>query len=118
MRKHRRDNPAPGRSIPILSPMEERVLDQVVRWADEHAAAEAANEHLAYLKTPTTKMCSEYFRYGHGEMLDLLNRLEKQELIVKERRQSAGTTGNGFDGSLHSAVVPTHWGRVVAARKA
>lgn len=105
-----------ARAVPILSPMEERALAQVIFWADEYAVAKATGDRLAYLQTPTTKKCSEYFRYSHGDMLALLNRLEEQGLIVKRRRQSAGLSGNGYDGSLHSEVVPTDWGRQVLSR--
>ena len=110
MKKITTKNQASQRRVPILSPMEEQVLSQIIHWADDYASAKSANDKLAYLKTPTTKKCSEYFRYGHGDMLDLLNRLEKQELIIKRRRQSGGLDGNGYDGSLHSEVSPTDWG--------
>jgi hypothetical protein len=109
-------NKASQRRVPILSPMEEQVLSQVIHWVDDYASAKTAGDKLAYLKMPTTKMCSEYFRYVHGDMLDLLNRLEKQELIHKRRRQSAGLSGSGYDGSLHSEVSPTEWGCEVLSR--
>lgn len=96
--------------------MEERVLSQVVQWAGDYAAAKATGDRLAYLQTTTTEKCSKYFGYGHGDMLALLNRLEKQDLIVKRRRQSAGLSGNGYDGSLYSEVIPTDWGREVLSR--
>ena len=101
---------------PVLSPMEERVLGSIVKWAHDYAAAQAGGDRLAHLQTPTTEKCSKYFRYSHGEMLALLNRLESEGLIVKRRRQSAGLDGNGFDGALYSEVIPTDWGREVLSR--
>ena len=92
------------------------MLDSIVTWADEYALARANGDRLACLQTPTTEKCSKYFRYAHGDMLALLNRLEVQGLIVKRRRQSAGLDGNGFDGALHSEVAPTDWGREVLLR--
>lgn len=96
--------------------MEERVLGQAIRWADEYASAKETGDRLAYRKMPTTERFSKHFRYGHGEMLALLNRLEENDLLVKRRRKSAGLSGNGYDGSLYSEVVPTDWGREVSSR--
>ena len=104
------------RRVPVLSPAEERILSQIIQWADEYAVIKAKEDRLAYLKTPTTDKCSKHFRYSHEEMLALLNQLEKQELIIKRRRQSAGLGGNGYDGSLYSEVIPTKWGREVLSR--
>lgn len=105
-----------ARRFPVLSPEEERILNQIIQWADEYAAAKASGDRLAHLQVSTTDKCSKHFRYGHGQMLALLNRLERQKLIVKRRRQSAGNGGNGYDGSLYSEVIPTEWGREVLLR--
>lgn len=112
----RSDNQGSARRAPILSPMEERVLSQIVLWSEDYTVVKAAGDPLAYLQTPTTEKCSKYFRYDHGEMLELLNRLEDMNLIIKRRRQSAGLSGIGYDGSLHSEVIPTEWGREVLSR--
>lgn len=116
MKKTSSGNQVSARRVPILSPEEERILSQIIQWADEYAAVKASGDRRAYLQPLTTDKCSKHFRYGHGEMLALLNRIEKQELIVKRRRQSAGYSGNGYDGSLYSEVVPTEWGREVLSR--
>lgn len=116
MKKKPSANPVSERRVPILSPVEERILSQIVQWADEYSAVKAKGDRLAYLEPPTTEKCSTQFRYSHEEMLALLNRLENQELIIKRRRQSAGLGGNGYDGSLYSEVIPTEWGREVLSR--
>lgn len=100
----------------VLSPQEERVLRQIIQWSDEYLAFKASSPRSAYLEPPTTETCSEHFRYDHKDMLALLNCLEKDGLIEKRRRQSAGLSHNGYDGSLYSEVIPTQWGREVLAR--
>jgi hypothetical protein len=37
---------------------------------------------------------------------DALNRLESLGYLVKRRRLSAGVSGHGYDGSLHSELLP------------
>lgn len=98
-------------SSPILSRMEEKILGQVIEWADEYTAAKDAGLRFASQYAPTTDKCSIHFKFNHSEMLALLNQLEKWGLVRKRRRLSAGITGDGYDGSLHSEVMPTEFGR-------
>ena len=98
---------------PILSRLEERVLGQVIEWADVYIAAKDAGQRFASQYAPTTKRCSTHFNYKHSEMLTLLNQFESWGLVKKRRRISAGIAGNGYDGSLHSEVMPTERGRKV-----
>ena len=74
------------------------------------------NRKLAHLKIPTTKMCSEYFKIGHNDILVLLNNFERYGLIEKRRRQSEGLTGVGFDGALHSEIKITEKGREMCVK--
>ncbi len=98
---------------PILSRLEERVLGQVIEWADVYIAAKDAGQRFASQYAPTTERCSTHFNYKHSEMLTLLNQFESWGLVKKRRRISAGIAGNGYDGSLHSEVMPTERGRKV-----
>jgi len=49
-------------------------------------------------------------------MLLMLNGLKRQNLVSIDRRLSAGSSGNGYDGSLHSSVLPTTKARELVAR--
>jgi hypothetical protein len=98
---------------PILSRMEERILEQIIEWADQYKIIKDAGDIFASDHAPTTERCSKHFNYSHNEMLALLNQLEQWHLIQKRRRLSAGISGDGYDGSLHSEVIPTERGRKV-----
>ncbi|WP_353091864.1 hypothetical protein [Methylibium sp.] len=83
-------------------------------WADEYLRKkEELKGERRYNPAPTTKQCTEYFKVPHKDMLALLNRLERNGLIKKERHLSAGLEGNGYDGSLFSSVLPTTHGRAL-----
>jgi len=94
--------------LPGMSLREGKVLRQLVAWADDYLRqkAEATNPH-SQPRMPTTLTCSKHFRLEHKDMLALLNSLESQGMIVKNRQLSGGLTGYGYDGSLHSSVMPT-----------
>lgn len=104
-----------GVALTVLSGREERILGQIIEWADEfdRQLGKANRDASDYM--PTTARCSEHFRCNHNEMLVILNRLEKWGLLTKRRRMSSGLAGSGYDGSLHSEVVPTDKGRKVVA---
>lgn len=95
----------------ILSSREERILGRIIGWADEFKRQLAAGSSGVNDYMPTTDRCSKHFRCNHNEMLAILNRLEKWGLVTKRRRMSAGLAGDGYDGSLHSEVIPTDKGR-------
>ncbi|WP_157353834.1 hypothetical protein [Aromatoleum toluclasticum] len=101
--------------LPGFSHQESRVLRQLVVWADEYLRKKAATKSR-YIVPPTTEQCTKHFHVSHNEMMTLLNRLERDGLVSKERRLSAGLSGNGFDGSLHSSVLPTMKARDLVAR--
>jgi hypothetical protein len=95
--------------IPWLSLLENRVLLQLLAWENEYRK-EVANldtSRRRYVEPPTTERFSKHFKIPHFKMLAVLNRLEKQGLILTRRRLSAGLSGNGYDGSLFSAVSLT-----------
>jgi hypothetical protein len=86
--------------------MESRVLRQLIAWTDEYLEKKKTTER--YVSPPTTDQFTEHFRVLHEDMLACLNRLERRGLLEKERRRSrGGLSGHGFDGSLHSSVLPT-----------
>ena len=93
--------------------MEERILEQIIEWADQYKIIKDTGDRFASHHAPTTDRCSKHFNYSHTDMLVLLNQLEKWNLIQKRRRLSAGISGDGYDGSLHSEVIPTERGRKV-----
>ena len=100
-------------ACPVLSRVEERILGKIIEWADEYTAAKDAGHRFASQHVPTTEKCSNHFEFNHSEMLVLLNQFETWQLIIKRRRLSAGIAGDGYDGSLHSEVMPTELGRRV-----
>jgi hypothetical protein len=89
--------------------MESRVLRQLIAWTDEYLEKKKATER--YVSPPTTDQFTKHFHVLHEDMLACLNRLERRGLLEKERRRSRGISGHGFDGSLHSSVLPTAKGR-------
>lgn len=94
--------------LPGLSPRESRVLRQLVVWADEYLAKkQALKGSHGDNPAPTTQLCTKHFQYEHKDMLTLINRMERQGLLIKERQLSGGLTGYGYDGSLFSSVLPT-----------
>jgi hypothetical protein len=110
IRSRKRQTPDSA-GTPILSRLEERVLRQIIEWADSYKAAKESGQRTASQYVPTTERCSTHFNVEHSEMLALLNQFQALGLVEKRRRISAGVTGNGYDGSLHSEVMPTERGR-------
>ena len=93
--------PLPGRTR-----QESRVLRQLIVWTDEYLL-QKEKPKISYIIPPTTEKFTKHFNTSHQDMLALLNRLERDGLVTKKRRISAGLEGNGYDGSLHSSVLPT-----------
>lgn len=102
--------------LPGCSVQESRLIRQLVIWADEYLRKKSASK-TAYVSPPTTEKCAKHFNSSHKDMLLLLNRLERQGLVRKDRRLSAGLSGNGYDGALHSSVLPTAKARELVERK-
>ena len=90
------------------------MLRQLVVWEDEFLSKKAEEPH--YIVPPTTERCAKHFDSPHDDMMALLNRLEGRGLLKKQRRISAGLSGNGYDGSIHSSVFPTLKTRDLVAR--
>lgn len=116
--RSRKKQPPDLSGTPTLSRLEERVLRQIIEWADAYMTAKDTGQRTASQYVPTTERCSTHFNCKHSEMLALLNQLEGWGLVNKRRRISAGVTGNGYDGSLHSEVMPTERGREVLLQNA
>ena len=95
-------------SLPGLTLLQSRVLRKVVEWDRRFREAQTIPTAPAYDRfAPDTLRFSKRFGVHHDHMLRLLNGLQSSGLISKRRRLSAGVTGNGYDGSLHSSVAPT-----------
>ena len=92
-----------------------QILRQLVKWNDEYLAGKQAGNRLA--RPPTTAMITKNFRIDHSMTLALLNIMEQRGLVIKRRALSAGVSGNGFAGALHSTVVPTE-GAIAALKNA
>jgi hypothetical protein len=93
--------------LPGCSRQESRLLRQLISWTDEYLREKEKAKPYARLEPPTTLRCTALLKIQHWETLRLLNRLERQGLVSKYRRRSAGMTGFGYDGSLHSEVWPS-----------
>lgn len=100
--------------LPGCSAQESRIVRQVINWADDYKKLKAVGtpEHVP---PSTTATCSKHFQLPHGEMMSILSKLEKQGLLIKRQRLSAGLTGNGFAGALYAEVVPTEKARQLVA---
>lgn len=92
-------------ALPGCTPLESLILRQLVAWYTEFS--DSASTGASYNPPPTTKGVTEYLRVSHRDALAIMNRLEMRGLLRKERRLSAGASGHGYDGSLHSAAYPT-----------
>ncbi len=91
---------------------ESKVLREVVRLAYAYEAKVGGpGKSSRFVAPPTTLDLSKHFKTEHSEMLKMLRGLEKTGLLQKSRRLSAGLSGNGYDGSLYSAVLPTTEGK-------
>lgn len=90
-----------------MSRLEGRVLRQIIEWTDSYKATKYSGQRAASQYVPTTERCSTHLSVEHSEMLALLNQFKVWGLVEKRSRISAGVTGNGGDGSLHSEVMPT-----------
>lgn len=90
--------------LPGCTPLESRMLRQLVVWADEYAKRKETGR---YAERPATDQFTKHFRMPHKDVLVYLNRLERRGLLVKDRQLSAGISGNGYAGALHSSVLPT-----------
>lgn len=101
--------PLPGRTR-----QESRVLRQLIIWTDEYLLRKE-NSKTSHVEPPTTETFTNHFGTSHEEMLALLNRLSREGLVEKERRRSSGLFGKGYDGSLHSSVLPTSKARELVA---
>ena len=95
-------------SLPGLTPLQSRIVRKAVEWGQRYwqAKTNPAAQLFEQIK-PDTKRFSKKFGMHHDQMLKVLNVLESGGLVVKHRRLSAGEGGNGYDGSLHSSVLPT-----------
>ena len=87
------------------------ILLKIVEWYDEWR-----QQGDSRYGAPDTKRVTEHFNLNHADTLELLNSLELLGWITKHRRISAGLTGYGYDGALHSAVEPTEKGREVVSQ--
>jgi hypothetical protein len=68
------------------------------------------------VQPPSTDRLAKHFDATQDEILEVLNRLENDGLLRKERRQSAGMYGNGYDGALFSTVLLTKVGLALVRR--
>lgn len=86
-------------------------MTQIIEWVDSYVAAKESGQRFAGQYAPTVERCSTHFDYKHSEMLALLKQIESWGLVKRCHIISAGIAGNGYDGSLHSEVMPTERGR-------
>lgn len=97
----------PGRTLE-----ESALLRQLISWANEYIERKSA-VRPNYVEPPTTKRCTDHFKWPHEKTMKILSRLEQAGLVVKERRRSAGISGHGWDGQLYSSVMPTSSARAL-----
>ena len=94
--------------IPGLTLIETRLVQKLVTWYDEYQDVKRKEDSLGrgrYVEPVTTEICSKRLKVPHDTMLKYLTRLERLGFVRKRRRLSAGITGYGWDGSLHSEVI-------------
>ena len=104
-------------SIPSRNPAETRVLRQLSLWQKEYRVAVVHSRRTGtYIQPPSTDRLAKHFDATQEEILEVLNRLENDGLLRKERRQSAGMHGNGYDGALFSTVLLTKNGLALVRR--
>ena len=104
-------------SIPSRNPAETRVLRQLSLWQKEYRDAVTQSRGTGkYVQPPTTDRLAKHFDTTQHEILEVLNRLESDGLLRKERRQSAGMYGSGYDGALFSSVTLTKTGLALVRR--
>ena len=104
-------------SIPSRNPAETRVLRQLSLWQKEYRVAVVQSRGTGkYVQPPSTDRLAKHFDATQDEILEVLNRLENDGLLRKERRQSAGMHGNGYDGALFSTVLLTKNGLALVRR--
>ncbi len=93
--------------LPGLSLKEARVLRKCVLMTKSPDDSPSALHGINHVPDFTTKEVAKMFKLTQQEALGLLNRLEEYGLLTKRRRLSGGSNGNGYDGSLHSAILVT-----------
>ena len=54
-----------------------------------------------------TDHLTKHMKLRHTEAMKIVNRLRSMALLRLRPRQSAGLTGNGWDGALHGALTPS-----------
>lgn len=106
----------PPANLPNLGSTKSQILRQLVAWEEEYEARKSEAGSHQYVTPTTTNKLAKHFNINQRKMLDLLNHLELLGFITKHRRQSAGPSGNGYDGSLYSEVHPTARARILIAR--
>lgn len=103
--------------IPTRNPAQTQILRHLgALQVDYESAVEASRGTGRYVCPPTTDQLAKHFKVAQVEMLRYLNELERDGLVRKERRKSAGITGYGYDGSLYSSVLLTSKGTALLQR--
>ncbi len=103
--------------IPGYTNIESKVLRILLLWTDLYNTDfEKNNKRKKYTFPPTTDKCAKYFNVSQESMLAILNRLEGRGLVRKARRNSAGPSGYGYNGSLFSSVFATDEARKIISK--
>ena len=85
----------------------QKALKYLVTLEHEYQRTIAMSPPGAYVKPPTTDQLARHLGYTQPQTMLILNHLQLMGSITKNRRKSAGPSGNGYDGSLYSEVHPT-----------
>ena len=103
-------------NLPHLGATESSVLRHLVALDLEYQRRRAESKSGVYVTPPTTRQLATHFNMSQRKVLRVLNHLELLGLVTKHRRLSAGPSGYGYDGSLHSEVHPTERALRLVAR--
>ena len=93
-------------NIPGLDRGETRALTFVVQeWT--RLREKQSRFRFARFPSLTTEHVTRHMRLKHTETMKILNGLRRQGLLGLRARNSAGSTGNGYDGALFGELTPS-----------
>jgi hypothetical protein len=94
------------RTVAGLDKKETKALVFIVQ---EWRRLKEKEEKTPYIRLPAldTDPVTKHLNSKHPETMKILNRFRQQGLIQLRARNSAGPSGNGWDGALFGALTPS-----------
>lgn len=96
------------RTVAGLDKKESKALVFIVQ---EWRRLKEKHERAAFLSLQAvdTNDVTKHLKTKHPETMKILNRFRQQGLVRLETRNSAGPSGNGWDGALFGALTPSQF---------